>query len=251
MLQPVVPPALKEACAHGLLGPGKRIRPIMALASCAAVGGDPEAALPVAAAVEAVHAFSLIHDDLPCMDDDDVRRGRPTVHVVHGEATALLAGDALLALAIGHLAASGQPWAARGAALLAEATWAGLVAGQVLDMAAQQGDRSVDLPEVHALKTGRLIRVSCQLGGLVAGADPDGMDMLGRYGEAVGLAFQIADDLLDDGEDPASLLTVWGREKTEARGLDAVRHAREALSGLGPRAGLLHELATAAFHRSI
>ena len=240
---------LRAACAHGLLGPGKRLRPMLVLATCAAAGGEPVQAMPAACAVEAVHAFSLVHDDLPCMDDDDERRGRPTVHVVYGEATALLAGDALLALGLGALAASRAPWAAAATARLAEATWAGLVPGQVLDLEARDAATTPDLETIHRLKTGCLMEASCVLGGLVAGADDGVVDLLATYGRELGLAFQLADDLLDDGDDPTSWVALHGRAATEAAGEAAVARARDAAARLGSE--VLDSLAFGAFHRRV
>lgn len=240
---------LREACGYGLLGPGKRLRPLLVLASCEAAGTEPGAAMPAACAVEAVHAFSLVHDDLPCMDDDDERRGRPTVHVVHGEATALLAGDALLALGLGSLASAGGAWSARACACLAEATWAGLVPGQVLDLEAKDMVGPPDLETIHRLKTGRLMEAACLLGGLAAGADAPVLDVLAEYGRELGLAFQLADDLLDDEADPASWVAVHGRAATEAAGEAAVARAVAAAARLG--SAVLESFAVGAFHRRV
>lgn len=243
---------LREACAHGLLGPGKRLRPLLVLASCEALGGKGADALPAAVAVEEVHAFSLIHDDLPCLDDDDERRGRPTVHVLYGEATALLAGDALLALALGTLADAGAAWSPRAVARLAEATWSGLVPGQVLDLEARLPDARKDLEEIHLLKTGRLMEAACVLGGLVAGGEGSSLESLALYGRDLGLAFQLADDLIDaemPGEDPTSWLWVHGREATLAAGEAAVARAVAMAETLGSQ--VLSDMAHAAFHRRV
>jgi len=240
---------LREACGYGLLGPGKRLRPLLVLASCEAAGTEPGAAMPAACAVEAVHAFSLVHDDLPCMDDDDERRGRPTVHVVHGEATALLAGNALLALGLGSLASAGGAWSARACACLAEATWAGLVPGQVLDLEAKDMVGPPDLETIHRLKTGRLMEAACLLGGLAAGADAPVLDVLAEYGRELGLAFQLADDLLDDEADPASWVAVHGRAATEAAGEAALARAVAAAARLG--SAVLESFAVGAFHRRV
>lgn len=240
---------LREACAYGLLGPGKRLRPLLVLASCEAAGGEPGVAMAAACAVEAVHAFSLVHDDLPCMDDDDERRGRPTVHVVHGEATALLAGDALLALGLGSLAAAGGAWAARASACLAEATWAGLVPGQVLDLEARDTVGPPDLETIHRLKTGRLMEAACLLGGFAADADAARLELLAEYGRELGLAFQLADDLLDDDADPASWVAVHGREATREAGEAALARAVAAAVTLG--SSVLEAFAVGAFHRRV
>ncbi len=191
------PTELYDAMHYAALGPGKRMRPLLAIASCQAAGGPPEAALPMAAALEMVHAFSLVHDDLPCMDDDDMRRGRPTVHKAFGEAVALLAGDGLMAQACAYLARFDQPWAAPAVAELAGSVADGMIPGQVLDMIWEGHPDEADLDRLHALKTGRLIVAACRLGGLAAGAPRPVLEALAHYGAHVGLAFQIADDILD------------------------------------------------------
>jgi geranylgeranyl diphosphate synthase type II len=200
-LGPGCPQALREAIHYSLLGPGKRLRPMLVLAAAEACQGDREAALPAACAVEMVHAYSLVHDDLPAMDDDDLRRGRPTCHKKFGEATAILAGDALLTLAFEVLARDVRPpqTAARCCAVLAEAAGgAGLVGGQADDLAGQFSNGRLEaLEAIHRRKTGAMFRASVQLGALVAGAGPLEQAALAQYADRVGLAFQIADDLLD------------------------------------------------------
>ncbi|MCC7474686.1 MAG: polyprenyl synthetase family protein [Pirellulales bacterium] len=199
------PAPLREAIRYALLGPGKRLRPRLVLMASEACGGQIEAALPAACAVEMVHAYSLVHDDLPAMDDDDLRRGRPTCHKVFGEATAILVGDALLARAFEILASDVRPpdVAARCCAVLGRAAGAcALVGGQSADLASaeapedQRGSLAA-LKGIHARKTGALIRASLELGGLVAAASAEQLSALTGYGELVGLAFQITDDLLD------------------------------------------------------
>ncbi len=195
------PDRLREAMRYSLLAPGKRLRPMLVLLAAEACGGAIEAALPAASAVEMVHAYSLIHDDLPAMDDDDLRRGRPTCHKAFDEATAILAGDALLTLAFETLAAHVRPdsVAAQSCASLAEAAGGcKLVGGQADDMAAPQLSGGIELLEaIHRRKTGAMIEVSLHLGGLSAGAQSSSLDILNLYGRKVGLAFQITDDLLD------------------------------------------------------
>lgn len=191
------PLVLYEAMRYAALGPGKRIRPMLVLASCYAVGGDPKGALAGAVAVEMIHAFSLVHDDLPCMDDDDFRRGRATCHKVFGKANALLAGDALLAAGLGHLACQSGPWVRNAVAELALAVADGMIPGQVLDMLAEGANGDVDLETLHGLKTGRLIAAACSIGALAAGASEQMCNRLIEYGRRIGLAFQIADDVLD------------------------------------------------------
>ncbi|MDP6461626.1 MAG: polyprenyl synthetase family protein [Gemmatimonadota bacterium] len=196
---------LHDAMRYSLLAKGKRIRPALCLASCEAVGGRAEDAVAAATALELVHTYSLIHDDLPCMDDDDFRRGVPTNHRVHGEAMAVLAGDALLTRAFGVLTDGGGPTPPKRTlemvAALAQAAGAhGMVGGQALDLAAERktGVELAELREIHTRKTGALFEASCQLGGLAGGANADLLDVLRRFGAAAGYAFQIADDLLDE-----------------------------------------------------
>lgn len=200
------PPSLMEAMSYSLLAPGKRLRPLLVILATKACGGQDTVALPAASAVEMIHTYSLIHDDLPAMDDDDLRRGLPTCHKKFGEAMAILAGDALLTLAFQVLAESYPP--ATGAACCRElargAGAAGMVGGQVEDLAwEKRGGTLADLENVHALKTGALFRACLRLGIIVAqgerpeGPDPRLLECLDAYGRCFGLAFQITDDLLD------------------------------------------------------
>ncbi|MGB9687558.1 polyprenyl synthetase family protein [Thermogutta sp.] len=195
------PPRLKEAIRYSLLSPGKRFRPLLVLLSTEACGKEWDRALPAACAVEMIHAYSLIHDDLPAMDNDDLRRGQPTCHRKFGEATAILAGDALLTLAFETLAKDIHPphLAAECCRLLAEAAGpCQLVGGQADDILAAESDGSLDLLEsIHRRKTGALIEASLMLGGTVAEATEEVLRGLREYGRALGLAFQITDDLLD------------------------------------------------------
>lgn len=186
---------------YSLLGAGKRLRPVLCLMACEALGGDKSRALHSAMALEMVHCYSLIHDDLPAMDDDDLRRGMPTCHIQFDEATAILAGDALQAFAFETLIES--PWPAesiaKGCLLLAQAAGAeGMVAGQMDDLWAEKtgGDGRL-LESIHARKTGAILRASVLLGALAADATPDEMETMREFGNALGIAFQIADDLLD------------------------------------------------------
>ena len=198
---PGCPDLLAKAIHHSLLAPGKRLRPMLVLWAAEACGRSDRAAMPAACAVEMVHTYSLIHDDLPAMDDDDMRRGRPSCHTAFGEATAILAGDALLARALELLAREIHPaaTAARCCAELAHAAGAtALVGGQSDDLSAPTGDVDIELLEsIHRRKTGAMFRVSLRLGGLVAGASDEQIDRLDTYGTNLGLAFQIIDDLLD------------------------------------------------------
>ena len=203
---PDTPPDLLEAMRYSLMAGGKRLRPILVLLAAEACGADLRDAMPAACAVEMVHTYSLIHDDLPAMDDDDLRRGQPTSHVAFGEAMAILAGDALLTRAFEVLAADlpDPVVAAECCRVLASAGGSdGMVGGQVADLAATDtSPESVDDPleilgAIHRRKTGRLLAASLELGAVVAGAEKQVRESLLDYGQQVGLAFQVADDLLD------------------------------------------------------
>ncbi len=204
------PPRLREAMAYSLLAGGKRLRPLLTLLACEACGGDPIASLPAACALEMVHTYSLIHDDLPAMDDDDFRRGRLTNHKVYGEALAILAGDALLTLAFEVVARDVQPPAVAAACcadLASAAGDCGMVAGQVVDIEAEQMGLSTvaELEAIHRRKTGILITCSLTMGGRIAQVDAARLDVLRKFGQCVGLAFQITDDLLDVSGNPEKL----------------------------------------------
>ena len=258
-----IPASLAGAMRHLLFPGGKRLRPVMALAAAEAVGGPAEVALPLGVAVELVHTYSLIHDDLPCMDDDDFRRGRPTVHKAFGEATAVLAGDALLTEAFAVLADGAEPADAQGrievVGLLARSSGAqGLVGGQVDDLAFEaegdageaSGTRAAFLASIHARKTAALFRASIEGGAMLAGADAGRRQALERFARDVGIGFQIADDLLDaDSGEAASILRL--------QGIDDAKHGAEALldralgqiEGWGEAAEPLRALARFAIRR--
>jgi len=195
------PARLKEAIEYSLLAPGKRLRPQLVLLAAQACGGEAEQAMPAAVAVEMVHAYSLVHDDLPAMDDDDLRRGRPTCHNQFDEATAILVGDALLTRAFEVLAKEVQTpsVAARCCSELAQAAGAtALVGGQADDLNAHFDELSrIKLESIHRRKTGALFRVSLRLGAIVAEASPKQLQALDEFGDHLGLAFQVVDDLLD------------------------------------------------------
>lgn len=195
---------ISRAVRYAALGAGKRLRPALALACCEAAGGTREQALPAAAAVELLHAYTLVHDDLPALDDDDERRGRPTVHKAFGDATAILTGDALLTAAFGALAGLG-PRAAQGLDVLATRTGhRGLIRGQMNDLALAGSEPSFEqLEAMHADKTGALFAAAAELGAIAAGAPATIRDALGRYGMAFGIAFQFADDA-DDADFPSA-----------------------------------------------
>ncbi|WP_232059633.1 polyprenyl synthetase family protein [Kyrpidia spormannii] len=222
-LDALIPPGkgagrLHEAMRYSLFAGGKRLRPLLAMAACEGAGGSLREALPAACALELVHTYSLIHDDLPAMDDDDYRRGRPTNHRVFGEAMAVLAGDALLTLAFGVLAKAPLPPTTRIRLVeeLAEASGKeGMVGGQALDIEATGAEGPPDpelLRDLHRKKTGALIIASLRMGGLCAGADESLLDRLSAYGQAVGLAYQIVDDLLDVGGDARRIGKAVGRD---------------------------------------
>jgi geranylgeranyl diphosphate synthase type II len=251
------PPRLAEAMRYSLLGGGKRLRPVLCLLAAEACGGDPALAIPAACALEMVHTYSLIHDDLPSMDDDDLRRGRPTCHKAFDEATAILAGDGLLTLAFEVVARHTHPAEAAAACVLA---LAGMVAGQMADLEAEgRDDPTVEaLEAIHRRKTGALLRASLKMGGIVAGASEPILKALVEYGHAVGLAFQIIDDLLDVEGDEAKLgkrvnkdsgLGKWtypgllGIAGSRARAKALAEEAAAALAPLGDRGTTLRTLA--------
>ena len=266
------PPALSEAMRYSVFAGGKRVRPILMLAATDAVGGDGEAVLPAACALECVHTYSLIHDDLPAMDDDDYRRGQPTSHKVFGEAVAILAGDALLTYAFEIM--TGPDLTTRFApAVLLEATrclaraagCAGMVGGQVVDMASEGRAVPLDVLEyIHHHKTAALINAAVAIGGLLGGGSAAQMEALKRYGQAIGLAFQIADDVLDVEGDSAALGKQAGQDEKHGKttypallGVQASRQhaaallneALAALSDFDAAAERLRQLACFIVHR--
>lgn len=223
---PDADPTFREALLYPLRTGGKRIRPLLACAAAESVGGSVEQVIGAAVALELIHTYSLVHDDLPAMDNDDERRGRPTVHIVHGEAAAILVGDALLTAAFEHVAHS--PTLVRELARAAGA--AGMVGGQYLDIYGKPSNIEA-LTHLHRLKTGALLRASVRMGGLAAGADEEQLLALTRFGAAVGLAFQVADDVLDADQDagedgPPSFVRLLGLERTRA---EAQKLAAEAI----------------------
>jgi len=251
------PPELRDAIAYALFGGGKMLRPALLVLSCEACGGDAEAALPAAGAVELVHAFSLVHDDLPAMDDDDLRRGRATLHVRSGEAMAILAGDAMLAYAFAMLAAGGGTDAlSRDLTNELAGASAAMIVGQVLDTtsAGGVGDDEATVRRIHEHKTGALIRAACRMGGQCAGAGDEVLAALSAYGESVGLMFQIVDDLLDVEQTPEHAGKRTGKDAQSGKrtypravGVDASRQevrrlcerSKAVLAPLGERADQL------------
>jgi len=271
-LEKLVPPAktfpsaVHEAMRYSLFAGGKRVRPLLAIASAEALGASVAGLLPIAGSLELIHTYSLIHDDLPAMDDDDLRRGRPTCHKVYGEAIAILAGDGLLNMAFEVLSdprrLKAVP-AARMLTIIRELSIAsgvfGMVGGQVVDI--QSEGKDVDFPTleyIHTHKTGALIRASVRMGALYARAGKRQYAALSRYGEMVGLAFQIADDILDLtgtqeelGKDVGSDLkkdkktfpSFYGLDESRRRAVEVADKAVASLQGFGRAADPLRELA--------
>ena len=266
---PGCPDSLREAIRHIVLAPGKRLRPTLVLMAAEVCGECNHVSLAAACAVEMIHTYSLIHDDLPAMDDDDLRRGRPTCHLVFGEATAILAGDALLAQAFEVLADCGaEPSVVSRCCLeLAQAAGArALVGGQADDLAAASAVADLELLEsIHARKTGAMFRVSLRIGALVGGASDEQYQRLDTYGEKLGLAFQITDDLLDLSGNESNLgkrtgkddehqkLTfpgLLGVKESERRAGQLVDEACQALGPFGERAQGLEMLARYVLERT-
>lgn len=227
---------LAEAMRYSLLAGGKRIRPTLVLEFCRIAGGDPEAALPVACAIEMLHTYSLIHDDLPCMDNDDLRRGRPTNHVVFGECTATLAGDALQAEAFGTILRSQLPAErrARCAEHLANAVGMdGMCGGQYLDMLGEGKILSAaELDEINSRKTGALLTAACLMGVAAAGGTAEQEDAAARYGAAIGAAFQIRDDMLDVLSTEAELGKPIGSDQQEQKNTYMALFGEEACAAM-------------------
>lgn len=254
---------LNDAMLYSLMAGGKRVRPLLLLETCRMCGGDVTAALPFACAVEMVHTYSLIHDDLPCMDNDDLRRGKPTNHKVYGEATAVLAGDGLLTAAFEVMMEEyGQlplEWVTAAAACLGRAAGGrGMVGGQTLDMAGEGHTLTADeVSELYALKTGALISASAEMGCILAGGSEETRRAVVRFAQRIGLAFQIRDDILDVEGDEATMGKAVGSDARSEKntyvtlkGLEGCRElvdvlTDEALDALEPfqDAGFLRWLA--------
>ena len=218
------PARLLEAMHYGALNGGKRLRPFLVVESTALFGGNEAAAMRVGAALECLHSYSLVHDDLPAMDDDDLRRGKPTVHIAFDEATAILAGDALLTYAFDIIAApeTDLPDRARIELVLALSRAAGIggmAGGQALDLAAEkQAPDEQGIVTLQAMKTGALIRFACEAGAVIAGAPTEDRERMRRFGEIIGRAFQLADDLLDLTSDAATLGKAAGKDAARGKG---------------------------------
>jgi len=247
----VRPPRLMQAIRHGALNGGKRLRPFLVVESAALFSAEGEAALRVAAALECVHCYSLVHDDLPAMDDDDLRRGLPTVHKAFDEATAILAGDSLLTDAFGILADDGTELpAGRKVALIAALAAAsgagGMAGGQALDLEAERHTPDEEgIVTLQAMKTGALIRFAAESGAIVAGASAEDRERLSSFGSAIGLAFQLADDLLDLTSDAKTMGKATGKDagrgKATLAALHGVDWTRKQLAGLVAQANDLLE----------
>jgi geranylgeranyl diphosphate synthase, type II len=257
------PPTIHNAMRYSLFAGGKRIRPVLALAAAEACGGEAKDALAAACAVECIHTYSLIHDDLPCMDDDDLRRGRPTSHKVFGEGIAVLAGDALLTIAFEILAQTEPTSRYDVAQLVGELAQAAgsrwLIGGQVADLEGEgRALNAAELQYIHRCKTAALLTCSLRLGAMAANATPWQLANLTRFGQALGLAFQIIDDILDVTQSTEKLGKTAGKDaratkatypaihgldksRAEAHRLTAAAHA--AIAPFGKRGEILHAIA--------
>jgi len=257
------PPTIHKAMRYSIFAGGKRIRPVLCLAACEAVGGKSAAAMPLACAVECIHTYSLIHDDLPSMDDDDLRRGKPTNHKVFGEGIAVLAGDALLTEAFALVARSKPPKRYPVQILVSDLALAAgslrLIAGQVQDL--ENEERRASLEEVkttHLNKTAALITTSIRLGAMAGNASPSELKRLTRYGQDLGLAFQVIDDILDatstkevmgksvradQKNNKSTFPTVLGLDKSREYAADLIADAHKQLKPFGPRATPLAAIA--------
>ncbi len=257
------PATIHKAMRYSILAGGKRIRPVLCLAACEAVGAKPAAAMPLACAVECIHTYSLIHDDLPCMDDDDFRRGKPTNHKIFGEGIAVLAGDALLTEAFALIAKSHPPKRYPVRMLVGELAFAAgslrLIAGQVQDLENESRRASLSkVKQTHLNKTAALITASIRLGAMAANAAPAQLKRLTRYGQDLGLAFQVIDDILDatstreimgksvraDQKNQKSTFpSVLGIDKSRQFASDLIADAQAQLRGFGKTAEPLRAIA--------
>lgn len=258
------PPRLLAAMRHGALNGGKRLRPVLVTETARLFGREDEGVLLAACALELIHCYSLVHDDLPAMDDDDLRRGQPTVHKAFDEATAILAGDALLTLSFDVITSEDvhDDPAVRlrlSRELSRAAGIGGMAGGQMLDLESEHRDRSeTEIRTLQSMKTGALLRYACRAGALLAGAPVDDLERMSRFGEVIGLAFQLADDLLDveasseamgkaTGKDAeagkATLVGLWGPEKTHAELNKLLGESETLLAAYGERAARLAAIA--------
>jgi geranylgeranyl diphosphate synthase, type II len=264
------PETIHRAMRYSLFAGGKRIRPILCLQGAAAIADDAPAAIEAGCAVEMIHTYSLIHDDLPALDNDDFRRGKPTNHKVFGEAMAILAGDALFTLAMQTLIRIDGMAAAGKVALVDELSFAsgtvdGMIGGQVTDIEGERQAPTAELLDrIHRAKTGALLRASVRMGGICGGGDAGQIEALSKYGEHVGLAFQIVDDILDVEESSEALGKTAGKDAAQGKitfpavyGLEESRsmaraecgRAHHALEPFGTRAERLHQIADLIVYR--
>src|SRR5579862_9851954 len=264
------PASIHKAMRYSVFAGGKRIRPILCLEAAAMFSENPVAAVSTGCALEFIHTYSLIHDDLPALDNDDFRRGKPTCHKVFGDAMAILAGDGLFTLAMQTLVRIEGLDAARKIRLIDELAFAsgtvdGMIGGQVTDIEGERQTPTAELLDsIHRAKTGALLRASVRMGGVCAGGDAAQIEALSQYGEHVGLAFQIVDDILDVEESSEALGKTAGKDAAQGKitfpavyGIDASRRmaheqcaqAHDALERFGVRARRLHEIADLIVHR--
>lgn len=254
--------SVADAMRYSVQAGGKRIRPVLTLEVCRMLGGEVRKALPFACAVEFIHSYSLIHDDLPCMDDDDMRRGKPSCHVAFGESTALLAGDGLLTRAFEVAAnaprthGTGCAETVRAISVLAHLAGVhGMIGGQVIDLESE--GREIEYPvlhQMHLLKTGALIKAACQMGAAAADASDDDFDKIGEFADALGLAFQICDDILDvvgeeselgkpvgsdEQQHKTSFITLFGLEESRKNAQIMTKLAKDSLSSFEENGFLL------------
>ncbi|WP_018235975.1 polyprenyl synthetase family protein [Ensifer sp. BR816] len=226
------PMQLLDAMRHGVLNGGKRLRPFLVAESTALLGGNADAGLRIGAALECVHCYSLVHDDLPAMDDDDMRRGQPTVHIAFDEATAILAGDSLLTFAFDIIAAPQTPLSDRQKtalvlALARAAGHGGMAGGQALDLAAERkAPDEAGIVTLQAMKTGALIRFACEAGAIIADAGAEDRRRMRAFGEKIGLAFQLADDLLDLTADAEAMGKATGKDAARGKGTLVALHGQ-------------------------
>ncbi len=256
----VIPYVLHEAMRYSVLGSGKRFRALMVI-MCSGFGDSDESLMPAAVALELIHAYSLVHDDLPAMDDDELRRGKLTTHKAYDEATAILVGDALLTLSFEVISTAYRPQKVLKCTktLARAAGHIGMIGGQILDLEAENKNITPEeLEDIHRRKTGAIISASCQIGAIVAGAENDVVEKLAEYGRYLGLAFQITDDILDvtadvkelgksvgkdvrDGK--ATYVSVFGLDKAKELAKNAINSAKSSLKEFGAEALMLRLLA--------
>lgn len=236
----IKPVVLHRAMRYSVLAGGKRLRPILCLAAAEAAGGNEETALLPALALEVLHTYTLIHDDLPCMDNDNLRRGKPTSHIVFGEANAVLAGDALLTLTFEWLAAAGPLPPYKTSDLILELAQAagsmGVIGGQVEDLASEEKKpNAAKVSYIHLHKTAALIRAAVRIGAICGGARKSELSALGKYGEKAGLAFQIVDDILNENSSPESLGKAAGSDRARGKMTYVAVHGLEKAKKMARR----------------